>query len=43
MAKKEIFDKLSIYVPQSKQAEKPVERLILLVRGEGSIGQLLGG
>lgn len=30
MARKEIFDKLSIYIPQSKQAEKPVERLIKL-------------
>jgi len=28
MAQKTILDKLSIYVPQSKQAEKPVERLI---------------
>jgi len=30
MAKKEILDKLSIYVPQSKAGEKPVERLIKL-------------
>ena len=30
MAKKEIFDKISIYVPQSKQAERPVQRLIKL-------------
>lgn len=30
MARKEIMDKLSIYVPQSKQAEKPVERLMKL-------------
>jgi len=30
MAKREILDKISIYVPQSKQAEKPVERLIKL-------------
>jgi len=30
MAGKTIFDKLSIYIPQSKQAEKPVERLIKL-------------
>lgn len=29
MAKK-ILDKLSIYIPQSKMAEKPVERLIKL-------------
>lgn len=30
MARKEIFDKLSIYIPQKKQEEKPVERLIEL-------------
>lgn len=30
MAKKEILDKLSIYVPQSKMKERPVERLIKL-------------
>jgi len=30
VAKKEILDKISIYVPQSKMAEKPVERLIKL-------------
>ena len=30
MPKKEILDKLSIYIPQKKQAEKPVERLIRL-------------
>jgi len=30
MPKKEILDKLSIYVPQRKMAEKPVERLIKL-------------
>jgi len=30
MAKKEILDKLSIYVPQKKMQEKPVERLIRL-------------
>jgi len=30
MAKKEILDKLSIYVPQKKMEEKPVERLIRL-------------
>ena len=30
MAKKEVLDKISIYVPQSKQAEKPVQRLIRL-------------
>ena len=30
MPKKEILDKISIYVPQKKMAEKPVERLIRL-------------
>ena len=30
MPKKEIFDKLSIYIPQKKIGEKPVERLIKL-------------
>jgi len=30
MAKKEILDKLSIYMPQKKMAEKPVERLMRL-------------
>ena len=30
MANKEILDKLSIYVPQKKQEEKPVQRLIKL-------------
>jgi len=30
MAKKEVLDKISIYVPQSKQAEKPVQRLMKL-------------
>ena len=30
MAKKEIFDKLSIYIPQGKMAQRPVERLIKL-------------
>ena len=29
-AKKDIFDKLSIYIPQKKTEEKPVERLIRL-------------
>jgi len=28
--KKEILDKLSIYIPQSKMAQKPVERLVKL-------------
>jgi len=30
MAKKEILDKLSVYIPQKKMEEKPVERLIRL-------------
>lgn len=30
MAKKEILDKVSIYIPQKKMLEKPVERLIKL-------------
>ena len=30
MAKKEILDKLSIYIPQKKMEERPVERLIRL-------------
>ena len=30
MPKKEILDKLSIYIPQSKMKEKPVERLMKL-------------
>ena len=30
MANKEILDKLSIYIPQRKMEEKPVERLIRL-------------
>ncbi len=30
MASKEILDKMSIYIPQRKMEEKPVERLIQL-------------
>ena len=30
MAKKEILDKLSIYIPQKKLAMRPVERLMAL-------------
>ena len=30
LAKKELMDKLSIYIPQSKMGMKPVERLIAL-------------
>jgi len=30
MARKEILDKLSVYIPQQKMEEKPIERLIKL-------------
>ena len=30
MAKKEMLDKISIYIPQKKMEQKPVERLIRL-------------
>ena len=30
MATKQIFDRLSMYIPQKKMEEKPVERLIRL-------------
>jgi len=30
MVRKEILDKLSIYIPQNKLEEKPVERLLRL-------------
>jgi predicted transcriptional regulator len=30
MATKETLDKLSVYIPQQKMAEKPVERLMKL-------------
>ena len=30
MATKELLDKISIYVPQSKMGKKPIERLIAL-------------
>jgi len=30
VAQKRVTDKLSIYIPQSKRAEKPVERLLAL-------------
>jgi len=30
MVTKQIFDKLSVYIPQKKMEEKPVERLIRL-------------
>jgi len=42
MAQKEVPDKLSIYFPQPKQAEKPVERLIKLgEKRERSINYLV--
>jgi len=42
MAKKEILDKLSIYIPQKKMEEKPVERLIKLSeKRDRSINYLL--
>ena len=42
MARKEILDKLSIYIPQSKIEQKPVERLIKLgEKGDRSINYLV--
>jgi hypothetical protein len=42
VAKKEILDKLSIYIPQKKMEEKPVERLIHLgERRDRSINYLV--
>ena len=42
MAKKEILDKLSIYIPQKKMEERPVERLIQLgERRDRSINYLV--
>lgn len=42
MAKKEILDKLSIYIPQKKMEERPVERLIKLgERRDRSINYLV--
>ena len=42
MAKKEILDKLSIYIPQGKMKERPVERLIKLgEKRERSINYLV--
>ena len=42
MAKKQILDKVSVYIPQSKMAEKPVERLIKLAnKRERSINYLV--
>jgi predicted transcriptional regulator len=43
MAKKEILDKLSIYIPQKKMEEKPVERLIRLgEKRDRSINYMVG-
>ena len=36
MAKKEILDKLSVYIPQKKMEEKPVKRLIRLETNENA-------
>lgn len=42
MPKKEILDKLSIYIPQKKMDEKPVERLMKLSeRRDRSINYLV--
>jgi predicted transcriptional regulator len=42
MARKQILDKLSIYVPQKKTAEKPVERLVKLAeRRDRSVNYLV--
>jgi predicted transcriptional regulator len=42
VAKKEILDKLSIYIPQKKMEERPVERLIKLgERRDRSINYLV--
>jgi len=42
MAKKEILDKLSIYIPQPKMKEKPVQRLMKLAdRKDRSINYLV--
>ena len=42
MPTKEILDKLSIYIPQKKMEEKPVERLIKLgEKRERSINYLV--
>ncbi len=42
MARKEILDKLSIYIPQKRLDEKPVERLLQLgKRRDRSINYLV--
>lgn len=42
MPKKEVLDKISIYIPQSKMTQKPVQRLIKLAdRKDRSINYLV--
>ncbi len=42
MAGKEVMDKLSIYIPQTKMKQRPVERLIKLgARRDRSINYLV--
>lgn len=42
MAKKEILDKLSIYIPQPKMEQKPVQRLMKLAdKRDRSINYLI--
>ncbi|UCF09848.1 MAG: ribbon-helix-helix protein, CopG family [Candidatus Bipolaricaulota bacterium] len=42
MARKEILDKLSIYVPQKKAPDRPVERLMKLAqRRDRSVNYLV--
>jgi len=42
MARKEIMDKPSIYIPQAKMEQKPVERLIKLgAKGDRSVNYLV--
>ena len=42
MTRKEVTDKISIYIPQSKMDQKPVERLIKLgEKGDRSINYLV--
>jgi len=42
MPKKEVLDKMSIYIPQSKMSQKPVQRLMKLAdKKERSINYLV--
>ena len=42
MAKKEVLDKMSIYIPQSKIEQKPVQRLMRLAdRKDRSVNYLV--